>query len=246
MTNPSRFAAGRIAGLLYLIPMFCGPFSMMYVPSATMVPGDAAATAGKLLASESLFRLGMLSDSAIFLSEVGLTAVLYVLLKPAGRTLALAATFARLAMVVLQGVNLLPLLAALQLLEGTAYRTAFGASELQALALLMLDLHALGAHVWGIFFGLHCALVGILVFRSGYFPRALGVLMALAGAGYLVDGLGNLAFPRGAPAFTALVGIGALVGEVPFVFWLIFKRVDPTALRTRGDRPDLAARVRNT
>src|SRR4051794_39438282 len=112
-------ATARMAGLLYLIPMFCGPFSMMYVPSAIIVPGDASATASRLLASESLFRLGMLSDAAIILSEVALTALLYVLLRPAGRALALTATFARLAMTVLQGVNLLPHLAALQLLSGS-------------------------------------------------------------------------------------------------------------------------------
>jgi Domain of unknown function (DUF4386) len=225
-TSPCLTAA-RTAGLLYLIPLLCGPFSMMFVPSAIVVPGDAAATAAKLLASESLFRMGMLSDAAIFISEVGLTAVLYILLRPAGRTLALAATFARMAMVVLQGVNLLPHLAALQLLSGGAYRTAFGTTELQALALLMLDFHAQGVFVWEIFFGLHCALLGVLLFRSGYFPRALGVLMALAAVGYLANGLGNLVLPRGASFFAVLVGICALVGEVPFVLWLLFRRAEP-------------------
>jgi len=206
--------------------MFCGPFSMMYVPSVVVVPGDASATATKLMASESLFRLGLLSDLAICLSEVALTAVLYVLLKPAGKTLALTATFARLAMTIIQGVNLFPLLATLKLLGSADSLLAFEVGQVQSLALLMLDLHALGVHVWEIFFGFHCLLVGVLAFRSGYFPRALGVLMMIASLGYSLNGIGNMLVPSGAPYFATVVAVAALVGEIPFVLWLLFKGVD--------------------
>lgn len=234
--SPSRAPNARLAGLLYLVPMFCGPFSMMYVPSTIVVPGDATATAANLVASEGLFRLGMLSDSAIVVAEVVLTAMLYVLLRPAGRTLALAATFARLGMTVLQAVNLLPQLAALQLVGGAAYLAAFDVGQRHALALLSLHVHDVGVHVWEIFFGLHCLLLGVLIFRSGFFPRTFGVLMGIAAFGYALNGLGNLVAPGSAPVFAAIVGIAALVGEVPFVLWLLIKGVDASRWQDADQR----------
>jgi hypothetical protein len=212
----------RLAALLYLVPMFLGPFSMMYVPSRIGVAGDPAATVANLVASESLFRMGLLSDAGIVLSEVALTAVLYFLLRPAGRTLALIATFARLAMTVLQAANLVPQLAAISLVTGPG----FDAQQAQALAFFALRVHDLGVHVWEILFALHCVLVGVLVFRSGFFPRALGVLMVIASLGYGLNGLGNLAAPSHAATYAAIVGVTALLGEVPFVLWLLFKGVD--------------------
>jgi hypothetical protein len=227
----------RIAGLLYLIPMFCGPFSMMYVPGQILVPGDAAGTATRLVASEALFRLGLLSDAAIFLSEIALTAVLYTLFRPAGRTLALTATFARLAMTVLQGANLVPNLAAVQLVGGASYLAAFTPAQLNASTLLLLNVHGLGVHVWEIFFGLHCLAVGILVYRSGYFPKVFGVLMGIASIGYSLNGLGNLVAPGHASDFAAVVGLTALVGEVPFVFWLLFKGLNERRWTERSTAP---------
>lgn len=231
-SDPRRYA--RVAGLLYLVPLLCGPFSMMYVPSVIVVPGDESATAGRLLAHEWVFRAGLLSDAAVFLSEVALTAVLYVLLRPAGKALALSAAFARLSMAVVQGVNLFPQLAALQLVHAGHALPAFDSGQLQALALGALNLHALGVHVWELFFALHCALVGALVFRSGFFPRTLGVLMGIASLGYLLNGAGNLVAPAGAAIFGAIVGVGALVGEIPFLGWLLFKGVDAERWRARA------------
>lgn len=222
----------RLAGLLSLVPLFLGPFSMMYVPSVVLVPGDAGATAAHLQASESLVRLGLASDALIGLTEVALTVVLYTLLRPAGRVLALTAMAARLAMTVLQGANLVPLLAALRLVTGGSPGPAFDLGQTQALALLCLDAHALGVHVWELFFALHCLSVGVLVFRSGYFPRALGVLMGLASVGYGLNGFGHLVAPAGAPLYAAVVAATSVVGEVPFIVWLLFKGVDAQGLRT--------------
>jgi hypothetical protein len=232
VSAPKTYA--RAAGLLYLVPLLCGPFSMMYVPSVIVVPNDAPTTASRLLASESLFRLGLVSDTAVFLSEVALTAVLYVLLRPAGRVLALTATLARLATAVIQAANLFPQLAALQILGGAAYLSAFDVSQRQAAALGALNLHALGVHVWELFFGLHCAIVGVLLFRSSFFPRALGVLMGIAALGYSLNAFGNLVMPGAAGVLAALVGVTALIGEIPFVVWLLFGRVD--AERWRAPR----------
>ncbi|MDP3233294.1 MAG: DUF4386 domain-containing protein [Myxococcales bacterium] len=102
MTTSPRFHA-RLSGALYLVPMVLGPFSMMFVPSQVLVPGDAAATLARFTASESLFRLGIVSDLFIVLSELALTAVLFVVFDRVNRVLALTATFARLAMTAMQG-----------------------------------------------------------------------------------------------------------------------------------------------
>ncbi len=229
ISNPKTTA--RLAGLLYLLIAACAPFSMMYVPSVIVVPGDAAATASHLAASQPLFRLALLDDAVLVLLEVALTAVLYVVLRPAGRTLALVATFARLGMTVLQAVNLLPSLAALELVSGAPYLSALDPGQAQALVLFLLRLHEQNTHVWELLFGLHCVLVAILVFRSGFFPRAFGGLMALAALGYTANAVGNLALPASAPLLASFVGFAALVGEVPFVFWLLIKGVDATRWR---------------
>ena len=97
----------RIAGLLTLMIVVFAPFSVLYVPSILIVPGDAATTANNIMASEGLFRLSIVSDSIVFLIEIVLTVLLYVLLKPVSKTLSLVAAFSRLAMTIVQGINLL-------------------------------------------------------------------------------------------------------------------------------------------
>lgn len=219
----SHSSHARLAGALYLVPMFLGPFSMMYVPSVVLVAGDAAATSAHLAASEGLFRLGLASDAAIFLVEVALTAVLYALMRPVGRTLALTSTFARLGMTVLQAVNLLPHLVALKLATSGGEATQVSA---------LLDAHGSMVHLWELFFALHCLTLGVLVFRCGFLPRALGPLVALAGLGYGANGLGHLVAPGAAAVLAGVVGLTAVVGEVPLVLWLVFKGVDEARWRT--------------
>jgi hypothetical protein len=216
----------RAAGLLYLVLLVCGPFSMIYVPFNIVVPDDAAATVENIAASESLFRLSLISDSIIFLTEVALSAVLYVLFVPVSKTVALVAAFSRLAMAAVQGTNLLFNATALLLAGGAAYLAAFETTQLHALVLVALDAHAYGDYVWGAFFGLHCFALGVLLFKAGYFPKALGVLMILTSFGYLLNSFGNLLVPGYEGVFGGIVGVTSLLGELPFVFWLLLKGVD--------------------
>jgi hypothetical protein len=116
-------------------------------------------------------------------------------------------------MAVLQAVNIFVHLGAL----GAATR----GDAVQTLALL--ELHGQAVHVWESAFALHCVLVGVLVLRSGFAPRALGWLLVLAGAGYGLNGLGSLVAPGLAAVFATVVALTAVVGEVPFVFWLLLK-----------------------
>jgi hypothetical protein len=121
-TSPLVYA--RVAGFLLLFVAIIAPFSQLYVPSTLIVPGDATATANNIGDSGWLFQLGIVSDS---------------LVRPVSRTLSLVAAFARLAMTVVQGFNLLAYFAALLFLSGAAYLTVFGPAQSDALALLSTD-----------------------------------------------------------------------------------------------------------
>src|SRR5215470_17437666 len=119
----------RVAGVLYLLIAVVAPFSMVYVPSRLIVPGDAATTASNVLASEGLFRLGIANDSIVFLIEIVLTVLLYALLKPVSKTLALVAAFSRLAMTIIQGINVLNLVFVLLLVSGAGYLNVFALDQ---------------------------------------------------------------------------------------------------------------------
>jgi hypothetical protein len=198
---------------------------MLYVPSTLIVPGDAAATAQQIMASEGLFRMGIASDSIVFLSEIILVAILYILLERVNRTLSLAAAFSRLAMAVIQGVNLFASFTVLLLLSGAAYLSVFETDQLHALVMLVLNAHDYGVYLWQVFFGLHLIVLGYLVFKSGYFPKILGILLVLASPGYLLDSFGNFLVP-GSITVTTIASILLVLsafGELAFAAWLLIK-----------------------
>lgn len=225
-TETSPLVYARTAGIVLLVILACAIFSMMYVPSILIVSGDATATAKNIMASEGLFRLAIVSDSILFLSEIVLTVLLYVLLKPVSKTLSLIAAFARLAMTVMQGTNLVFNCAALLLLGGAGYLAVFESDQLHALVLLLFDARHCGELIWGTFFALHCLVLAWLIFRSGYFPRILGLLMAAAALGYLADSFGNILSSSYDEKFGWVVSLTGFAGELPFFLWLLIKGVN--------------------
>lgn len=214
----------RIAGALILIITVFAPFSMMYVPSNLIVPGDAATTANNIMASEGLFRAGIASDSVVLLIEIVIVVVLYVLLKPVSKTLSLVAAFSRLAMTVIQGINLLNSFSALLLLSGADYLTVFEADQLHALVLLFLNAHDTVVLIWGLFFGLHLLVLGYLVYRSGYIPRIVGVLLVFASSCYLIQTFGNILLPKYEEIFATIAFLSII--ELALPLWLLIKGVD--------------------
>ena len=234
-TSPLIYA--RLTGLLLLLLVVVGPFSQLYVPSTLIVPGDATATADNIRASESLFLSGIVGQSVVFLTEIVLTVLLYVLLRPVSRTLSLVAAFARLALAIIQGINLLPYFIALLLLSGAGYLSVFEPAQSDALALLFLNAHGYGVFIWQLFFGFHLAVLGYLIFKSGYFPRILGVVMVFAALGYLIDAYGNILYPNYTETFGLVAGVGALFGELPFFLWLAIKGVNVQRYNERAQQP---------
>jgi hypothetical protein len=214
----------RIAGVLYLIIIVLGLFSEVVVRSSVIVPGDAAATAGNLTSSEFLFRVGVVSDLVVFLSDVAVAVLLYVLLRPVSKTLSLVAAGLRLTGTAIYGVNLLNQLAALILLTDAGYLTSFDAGQVQGLALFFLDLQGHGYDLGLVFFGFHCLALGYLLVKSNLFPSGLGVLMVFAFLGYVIGSGTRFLFPDYVDAI-AVVYVGPLVGELALCLWLIVKGV---------------------
>ena len=224
MTATKRTA--RITGLLYLVIIIAAGFSEGAVRSALVVPGDAAATAANIQASEWLFRAGFAADLVAFLSDLAVSVLLYVLLRPVNRTAAMiAAGFRLLAHPTIAAVNLLNHFGALMLLGGAGYLSSFDPVQLEALALLAMEMHGYGYLIAGAFFGVHLALLGWLLVRSELFPQLLGILVAVAAVGYLVESFGMFLFPAHEGLYTMLVTVTAVLGEVVLCLYLLIKGV---------------------
>lgn len=233
---PKTYA--QTAGLLYLIIAICGGFAIAYVPSVIVVAGDAAATAANLLAHRALFGLGVLADVVVMLTEIVLSAMLFVLFKPVSPTLSLAAMVARLMMVAVMAVNVLINVLPLTLLTGPVH-AGFAPEHLQAFALLLIEAHQYGVFIWDIFFGFHLSLLGYLIFRSGYFPRLLGLAILVGSLGYLLEGLQHVTFLDSAALSTIIVGllVIASLSELAFALWLLLRGLHVSAWNAAQPNP---------
>lgn len=232
-TNRTRDARTRrlagLAGLLYVLIFVTAGFSEGVVRAALVVPGDAAATAANIVASEGLFRLSIASDLVAFSADAVVAVLLYVLLRPVSRTLATVAAALRLvAHPAIASLNLLTQVAALQLLSDAAYLTAFDTAQREALALLLLSLHEYGYLIAGVFFGLHLLVLGYLLSRSVLFPTVLGGLVVLAGFGYLTESFVFFLLPAYESVASAVVLVTAVLGEMVLALYLLVRGVRPS------------------
>jgi hypothetical protein len=202
----------RLAGVLYLVNGVTGFFGIIYVPSRLIVSGNAAATANNILASERLFRVGIVSELICAAEFVFLLWVLYRLLAGVSRTHASLMVILGLVFVPIMCVNVLNEIAALTLLRGADFLSVFDKRQLEAMAMLFLDLHRYG-YVVGWIFGLWLFPFGVLVFKSGFLPRILGVLLIAACFGYLADSLTPLLLPGYADIVGRFASIALTLGE---------------------------------
>jgi hypothetical protein len=229
----------RAAGVLYLIIIIAGISADVVIRPSLMVAGDAAATAANIAASEGLFRAGIAADLLMILADVGLAGVFYVLVRPVNQPLALLAAFFRLAQAAALGMNLVNLTFVLQLVGGAGYLSGLSAETTDALTLLFLEGHAIGYTLALAFFALNSVLMGYLLYKSGYFPRLLGVLLAIAGVGYLADTFARVLVADYAAyaGLIELVLIPAFIGEPAVALYLLIKGVG----KTRTAQPPAAA-----
>ena len=183
--SPKRLA--RTAGMLYLIVGVFGGFAVGYVAPLLYVAGDAAATTAKVVENAGLARIGVLADLLQATVFVFLAMTLYLLLRHVNQNAARAMVVLVVIAATIQCLDKVFQFGALRVATDPAYATAFGAAGSNALVLLLLDLHHYGYLIAQIFFGLWLVPLGYLAYRSGMFPRALGVVLIGAGGSYLID-----------------------------------------------------------
>ena len=213
----------RIAGLLYFLFSLPGPFALLYVPGKLFVKGDAAATADRIRSSESLLRMGIGAELIGFAGFIFVGLALYRLFKPVAEGPALAMLILDLVSVPISFACVLGEIAALDFAGGgggAPFLSAFNGPQRDALAYLSLRLHGQGFLVAGVFWGLWLLPFGICVMRSGFIPRILGILLMIAGCGYVASSLADLALPQYAHAVGRVTEVTNL-GELPIIFWLL-------------------------
>jgi hypothetical protein len=219
MNSPQKTA--RVAGFLFLVIYALGVFGQLFVRESLIVPGDAATTVNNIMASESLFRLGFVTDLVRQTVVVLLPLVLYKLLKPVNKDHALLMVVFCLVGVPISMLNTLNQFAALRLSSGADYLTAFEANQLHAQVMFFLDLHKYGGFI-SQFLVLWLLFLGYLVYKSGFLPRILGVLLMIAGFGLLIDFATFFLFPN----FDASFALYTFWGEPLFALWLLIKGVN--------------------
>ena len=239
MLSDARFSPQsyvRIGGLLYLLIIAAGLFAEAGVRARLVVPGDAAATASNITDHAFMFRLGIAADLSTFVCAVALTMILYVLLKPVSRNAALLMLGFNVVQDAIGGLNVLNTYRPLQLLGGAAYLKVFSREQLEAMALLSLNTHSVGFAVALMFFGCSCVALGYLTFTSGFLPKTLGVLMAIAGACYLINSTAVILSPRLASILFPSILVPAFIGELLFAGWLTVKGVNVARWQERAGR----------
>ena len=234
MDERSPTAKAHIAGALYVAIILCGGFAEIVGRQSVVAPGDPAATAHAILSHQGLFRLGLAAECFTNLLAIPATVIIYQMLRPVSRSWLLLAVVFDLTQNAINAVNAVTQYAPLVLLNGSPDVAALALPERAALARFALHLHDAGFNVALSFFGVALLIYGSVVFRSGFLPRLLGLLYALAGASYLANSF--LFFL--APSFTggALLLLVCLVGESAFALWLLIAGVDAAKWRAVAER----------
>ncbi len=216
----------RVAGVLFLLSMVGGGFGEVFVPGKIIVSGNAAATAQNLRASDTLFRAGFASYLIEAMCDIGLTWVFYLLLAPVRRDLALlAAFFGLVSTAVFAGAELFYFVAPM-ILKDASYLKAFTSDQRETLSMLSLRVYGYGGGIFMVFYGIAAILRGYLIFRSGFLPRALGVLLTLAGVGFVIRNFALVLAPEYASDFFLLP---VFLAGVSLTVWLLVKGVDVEA-----------------
>src|SRR5580704_2892129 len=224
---------GRFAGLLYVLTGIPGFFAIEYVPSKLIVHGNATATAINIAASETLFRLGIAAQVIGQAGFIFVALALYHLLKSVNRRDASLMVTLVVVGIPIGFLNELNSIAALALVRGADFLSVFEKPQRDALAMLFLNLHHYGFVVAEIFWGLWLLPLALLVYRSRFLPRFLGVWLALDGFAYLTLSLTSVLVPQYSDRVSTY-SQPALFGEVAFMLWLVIKGAKPPA-------PDAAA-----
>jgi hypothetical protein len=219
-TNRTSFAAAAlIAGVGLLIMAIAAAFAEIYVYPKLVVSGNATATAQNIIVNKTLFTAAIFGYLVTFVCDLIVTWALYVLLKPVNENLSLLTALFRLVYTVIALGALLNLVTVLRLLNTSNTLTLFSPDQFSAQVMLFLTTFRSNWYFGLLFFGIHLGLLGYLVFRSNYIPKILGVLLVVAGLGYLLTNLKPFLFPQLNVDFAEYT----FYGELIFMAWLLIK-----------------------
>ena len=234
--NVQRYA--RIAGVLFLVSMVAGGFGEAYVPSKLIVSADAAATAANIRSFDFLYRLGFASFLIESLCDITLVLILYALLKPVNKELSLLAGFFGLMGTALFAFAELFYFAPPLIMGGAGYLKTFSPDQLNALVLLSLKFYGYAGMIFTAYYGMAWIVRAYLIFRSGYLPKFLGVLMAIGGIGFVARNFALILAPAYAsPVLLMLMFPGGLI----LTGWLLVKGVDVPKWNARSSAGQVSA-----
>src|SRR5947209_13273408 len=226
--HPTKKTA-RIAGLIYLSMIITAPFAMIYVPNKLIVSGNATATADNILAHETMFRLSILGDLIGQVIFICLGVVFYRLLREVNRTWALLMLSFVITSAAFCFLNVINDLAALILFRGGEFLGVFEKPQRDALAMFFLRLYSYGQFIAEMFWGLWLFPLGLLIYRSGFIPRVIGVWLMINCCGWLVLSITALFFRQN---YNALFGYmqPVLFGEMALMLYLLIRGANVKAL----------------
>lgn len=219
----------RLAGLLWLLMFIFGPIAQI-VRSKLFVTGDMAATANNIMANQFLFRLGFVSDLIMMIIFLLLPLALYKLLSKVDKNLSILMVIFVIVSVPINMLNLLNEFSSLHLLSGAGYLSVFEAGQLQAQAMLSYDLYLHGYEIANIFFALWLVPLGLLVYKSGFFPRVLGVLLVVGGCGLFLNVFIHFLFP-GYEIVNTILLIPQAIAEFTFTFWILIRGINESKVK---------------
>lgn len=215
----------QLAGALYLVIALVGGFSIGYMPTQIVSEGNATLTYQNLLEHQELFRWGIAGDIFVILLEVLLTVMIYQLFKSASKTAIMVATYSRLAMAVIMGMNLVNYLVPAIIMNRPEFLNSFAIAELESLVLLFFKVHRYGVLAWQILFSFHLIALGYALTKALYTPKWLGVMIFIGGFGYGGDSFIQLTLMKsyGLSIFFSSILALAVIAEFWFAFWLLIK-----------------------
>lgn len=214
----------RAGGIFYLMIIIAGVIGQIFIRGSVIAPGDGALTASNILASPLLWRAGIAGDIMMHVFDIPLMIVLYVLLKPVNKSLALLGLVFHIIQTAILVVNKLALTVPLILLSNPEYLAAFSPAQINAQIVLLTDIHNYGLGIGLIFFGFACLTYGYLLFKASYFPKIIGVLITIAGLSYLINSFTLLLAPQYSGTIFPVLVL-CLIAELTFALWLTTKGV---------------------
>jgi Domain of unknown function (DUF4386) len=218
----SNKTTARIAGLLYLGVVLTGFFTLMYVPSKLIVSDNAALTYQNIVASESLFRLGIIGGLLCYTFFLFLPLLLYKLLKPVNENYAKIMVLLAVMSVPIFFLNVQNEFTVLSLINITNNHFGFSTEQIQSQIMLSLDQYDNGMRIVHIFSGLWLFPFGYLVFKSGFLPKILGILLMLGCFGYLINFVAHTLIPTYSKiGISSYISLPASLGEIGICLWLL-------------------------